>query len=404
MGPPAPAGSVSRLPREPSGHSAAAHEVRAVRVAVVGVSVSPTCGMRAHAGLLSEALRAESVLCSDHWLMREEGSLGAGRSVIREWTRALAAELTAEQPDAILLHYSVFSSSYRGFPVYVRPLVAALRATGIPVLAFMHELAYPWGLGGWRGRAWALTHRAVLRGLVGACAAIVVTTDFREEWLASRRWLPARPLGFAPVFSNLPPPAARPRGAGGARVLGLFGYSYDAGCDALVLDAVSLLAERGFEIELRLLGAPGRQSPLAESWLAKAAARGLEQALTFAGPLPPQELSDALAACEVLLFADSTGPSCRKGTVAGALASGRPMVATDGPRTWRALLECEAAQVVPARAAALADAVAALLADEASREALGARGRAFAEGQMGVERSAQVVAGLLRAILSARTS
>ncbi len=129
---------------------------------------------------------------------------------------------------------------------------------------------------------------------------------------------------------------------------------------------------------------------------------GSTGALSFAGPLPAQELSDALAACDVLLFADTAGPSSRKGTLAGSLASGRPLIATDGPRRWSALARAEAAHVVEPSAPALADAVAALLADKGAREALGARGRAFAEQSMGVARSAQVVRELLDDVCRAR--
>jgi glycosyltransferase involved in cell wall biosynthesis len=369
------------------------------RVAVVGMSVSPTCGVRAHADLLAEALGHEHVACSRHWLLREEGSLPAGRAEVGAWTRALAAEVEETRPDAILWHYSIFAYSYRGLPVFVGPTLSALRSAGVPVVALMHELAYPWRLGGWRGDVWALAQRARLIAVVRACAAVVVTTDFRAEWLASRRWLARRPLGVAPVFSNLPAPTPRSHPDRDSPVVGLFGYSYDERAIALVLDAARLLRERGVHFQLALLGAPGRESALAETWLRLADARGLSCALTFAGPLPAQELSDELAACEVLLFADTAGPSSRKGTLAGSLASGRPLVATDGPRAWSELTRADAALVVEPSAPALAHAVAALLADAAAREALGARGRAFAARDMGVARSAQVVRELLDEVL-----
>ncbi len=99
----------------------------------------------------------------------------------------------------------------------------------------------------------------------------------------------------------------------------------------------------------------------------------------FSDTLPAQDLSDALAACDLLLFADTAGPSSRKGTLAASLASGRPVLAIDGPRRWLELVWAEAASVVEPTAPALADAMEELLGDRAAREALGARGRAFAE-------------------------
>lgn len=123
--------------------------------------------------------------------------------------------------------------------------------------------------------------------------------------------------------------------------------------------------------------------------------RGVESALSFTGPLPAQELSDALAACSVLLFADAPGPASRKGSLAGSLASGRPLVAVDGHRRWDELVRGGAVRLVGADAQAVADALGELLADERAREQLGARGRAFAERSMGLERTVEAVRGLL---------
>jgi colanic acid biosynthesis glycosyl transferase WcaI len=151
-------------------------------------------------------------------------------------------------------------------------------------------------------------------------------------------------------------------------------------------------------VRLELLGAPGNDSPSARAWSAGARSRGLELAVSFSGALPAQELSDALAGCEILMHAEPSGPTSRKGTLAGSLAAGRPVVAIDGPLKWQELLDAQAALVVQPSATALADALATLLADEPRAEALGARGRAFAETNMGVTRSAQVLGGLLAEI------
>jgi glycosyltransferase involved in cell wall biosynthesis len=178
-------------------------------------------------------------------------------------------------------------------------------------------------------------------------------------------------------------------------VLGLFGYSYQGAAVTLVLDTLVLLAERGLPTRLALLGAPGRASPVARTWSEEARARGIEDALEFSDTLPAQALSDALAACDLLLFVDAAGPSSRKGTLAASLASGAPVLAIDGPRRWRELIDAEALAVVQPAAGALADGVHELLADDAARAALGARGRAFADQSMGVPRTAEAVLGLL---------
>jgi hypothetical protein len=378
---------------------------RDLRVAVLGVSEKSPCGVRDHATLLAGALAAEDVSASMHWLTRGARTLRGARSEFRGWSDGLARELSGGGAQAILLHYSVFSYAHRGLPLFVRPTRAAMRRSGLPLLALMHEFAYPWGLGGARGELWAASQRVALRGLVRDSDALVVTAPFRAEWLESRAWLPRRELAVAPVFSNLPPPRGARTGDRPDRpppdspLVGLFGYAYEGAARSLLLDALRLLRERGVSARLRLLGAPGPESAAAEAWRAAARERGLERALSFSGVLGAQELSDALAACDVLLHAEPTGPTSRKGTLAASLASGRPVVAIDGPLRWDELLAGEAACVVAGEPSALADALAELLEHEGSREALGERGRRFAEREMGVARSARVVRRLLDGIV-----
>lgn len=398
-----------------------------VRVAVVGMSVGPTCGARDHALLLAEGLSREEVSCSLHWLDRREQSVRGGGAEIRAWGQALGGELARERPDAVLLHYSVFAYSHRGLPLFVAPVLAVLRRSGIPVVTVLHEYAYPWRHGGLRGKVWALTQRALLIDVMRSSAAVLLTTDFRAGWLESRPWLPRRPAAFAPVFSNLPPPAGGPSAGGQSAglpttpsdplrsrldpshlppdlepsvhrpqpVIGLFGYSYQGAAISLVVDAIALLATRAAAPRLVLLGAPGRISAVAGTWRQEARARGIEQALEFSDTLPAQDLSNALAACDLLLFVDVAGPSSRKGTLAASLASGRPVLTIDGPRRWLELVWAEAAAVVEPTAPALADAMGELLGDHIARKALGARGRTFAEERMGVARTAEAVRKLL---------
>jgi glycosyltransferase involved in cell wall biosynthesis len=369
------------------------------RVAVVGVSEAETCGVRDHGGLLAAALEGEGVACTNHWLTRRAQSLSGARSEIREWADGLSEQLRRERPEAILLHYSVFSYSYRGFPLFVAPVLRALRGAGVPIVTVLHEFVYPWRRGGVRGKAWALSQAVALRGVMRASAAALVTAPFRRDWLDSQSWLPRREIALAPVFSNLPTPA-RPRPEQRPdQLVGLFGYAYEGAAVSLVLDAVALLRERGLSARLALLGAPGPGSAAAESWLQGARSRGIEPLLSFSGVLAAPELAERLAACDVLLHPEPSGPTSRKGTLAGSLASGTAVVAIDGPRSWAELTEAQAALVVAPTAQALADAVAGLLGDPGAREALGARGAEFAAGAMGVQRSARAVAGLLDALL-----
>jgi glycosyltransferase involved in cell wall biosynthesis len=368
---------------------------RQTRVAVVGISAGPICGARDHAVLLAQAMGRGHVQSSVHWLQRTESPLLAARAEIRGWTRGLASELAAGESDAVLFHYSVFAYAHRGVPVFVRPTLSALRSSCLPLVTVLHEFAFPWRLDGLRGKIWAVTQRAALIEVMRASTAVVVTTDFRAEWLASRRWLPRRPSVVAPVFSNLPAPAAASSAQGPPQRVGIFGYSYDRVTVSLVLDAIRRLREDGLDAQLLLLGAPGPASPAGQLWLEEARARAIAGALSFSGTLPAQELSDELASCEVVLFADRSGPTSRKTTLAASLASGRGVLAFDGPRRWADLVAADAARLVKPNVDALAGSLRSLLADEGLRDALGARGRAFAVEQMSVERSAEVVSALV---------
>lgn len=373
-------------------------EAPRLRTVEVGMSVIPTCGVHAHAGVLSAALEQQGVACTLDWLDRSEASLRSAGSEVRAWTAGLAGDLERERPDAVILHYSVFAFSYRGLPVFVHPVTRVLRRTGIPVISVLHELVYPWNIGGARGKVWAATQRALLLDVISLSSAAIVTADFRAEWLHSRRWLPHRRVEVAPVFSNLPAPSGAPAGERPRGVIGLFGYAYEGAAVPIVLDALTLLIDRGEQVQLRLLGAPGPGSEAAQGWMRAAADRGVAGALSFSGTLPSQEVSDAMAACDALLFIGEGGPSSRKGSLAGSLASGTPVVALDGPRAWAELRGAGAAVIVGRSARELADGLAGLLADEQRRLQVGARGRAFAEDRMGPARTADAVISLLRGL------
>jgi glycosyltransferase involved in cell wall biosynthesis len=393
----------SEAPSHVAGGGAGSHAAtigRPLKVAVVGVSQGRICGVRDHATLLAEALSGEDIACSCHWLYRGGESIRKSRTEFRAWAGELGAELHASEPDAIVWHYSVFSYAYRGFPVFVAPALAAMRAGGAPVITVLHEFVYPWRFGGVRGTGWALTQRALLMAVMRASAAVLVTAPFRADWLRSRAWLPRRPAVFAPVFSNLPAPSfelSEPDRTEG--LIGLFGYAYEGAAASLVLDAMRLLDARELRVRLKLLGAPGPDSTAAGEWLAGARARGVAHMVSLSGVLSAQALSDALAGCDVLLHVEPSGPTSRKGTLAGSLASGSAVVAIDGPNRWAELTESGAAEVVQPTASALADAIAGLLGDEPRREALGARGGAFAREAMSVQRSAKVISELLDGLL-----
>jgi glycosyltransferase involved in cell wall biosynthesis len=375
---------------------------RELRLAVIGMSTSATCGVRDYATLLAAGLQSEHVYSSMHWLSRRAGTFAQARAEVGAWAQELTDELRSERPDALLLHYSVFAHAYRGLPLFVAPMVRALRASQIPLIGLLHEYAFRQrGRSGLNGAAWSLSQRAALLGVMRASKAVIATMPERADWLATRVWLPRRQLALAPVFSTLPAPAAAlaPVGDGAAPRVGLFGYSCRPELVALVLDGVALARARGLPLELTLLGAPGADSEIGELWRSDAAARAIGPVLRFSGTVAAQELSNMLAACELLLFVDRPGPTSRKTTLAGSLASGTAVLALDGPESWGELIEADAVALAAPRPDALAAAIERLLGAREECIALGARGRAFAAARMSVARSAAVVAAQLDYIL-----
>jgi len=164
------------------------------RVGVVGSSIDDPCGVRDHAVLLADALRVEGLSCTLHWLWRTEGTIGRASADVRTWTHALPGQLERERADAVLLHYSVFALSHRGLPAFVRPALSALRKSGKPVVTFMHEYAYPWRLGGARGKVWAATQRAALIDVMRAILDVI--DRYREAFNVlhhEARYLERRP-------------------------------------------------------------------------------------------------------------------------------------------------------------------------------------------------------------------
>ncbi len=352
------------------------------RLAVVGISEPGPCGMRDHGRILSAELERDGISCAVHWLERTGTTLSGALAETRAWSRALPAQI--EGADAVLLHYSWAACSYRGLPLLEPLLARALRRAALPVVAVMHELVFPFGRDGARGAAWALASRATLAEIAAASDALLVTTEDRRDWLAGRRWLPRRPVAFAPVFSNLPA-ADRSGGrdaADASPLLALFGFLYDGSAD-VVLRALRELRTGPAAPRLLLAGSPGPDSRAGRAWVASARELGVDGMLGFTGLLDPQALSDTLAAADLLLFADPPGPTSRKGTLAGSLASGTPVLALDGPATWGELSRSGAVRIVPRDGHALAAEIAAMLANSAAQAELGARGRRFARERDG---------------------
>ena len=368
----------------------------APRIVVAGVSQGTVCGVRDHAALLSSALSAVGTHITTEWRSSTPGASPDLDGLARELDRHTRAELT----DAVLLHYSVFAFSRRGVPAGVPLFALRLRRLGVPVILFAHEFVYPWGYRGWRGTAQASTQRVALLPLVAACDAVVVATAERVRYLQKRRWLPSRPVAFAPVFSTIDRGAAGGTSPAVPGRVGLFSFSASYLAVELVTGAIADIARCRPDAHLALIGAPGPSGGAADRWRQAAAAAGCP--LVFTGVEGEAAVSRQLASCEALVFADPSGPTSRRTSLAAGLAHGKPVVALDGPQAWCDLVAAGAVSVVEPSREALAGELGRLLASPVARAAQGEQAEAFYRAHLSPEHAAETLLTVLAAVTTAR--
>jgi glycosyltransferase involved in cell wall biosynthesis len=259
--------------------------------------------------------------------------------------------------------------------VYAPAFARTLPHFDRPVVALVHESAYPWTRREWQRNAVAAGHRAALRSVVGAADGIIVTSLPRECWLATRRWLAPRPRVRIPVCATLTAPA-EPSGNGSGRI-GVLGFGTDDARPDVVVGALSMLQARGLDAELVLLGAPGPDGERARSWAAVARTLDCGSRLSFTGVVAADELARELAAVDVVAFPQAAGAGANKTTLGAALAFAKPVVALDGRDTWEHAVREGAVLTSAPSPAALAARLEPLLADERRRHRQGAAGHAF---------------------------
>jgi hypothetical protein len=352
------------------------------RLFVVGTSAGATCGVRDYAQVVGRALRDEGAHVEIDWW--EQDARWPVRTQVKQhsaWLDRVGASVRHASPDWIIWHYSVFAWGTSGIPYLVPRTARRLRRSGVPILLVAHELTFPFGRNGWKGFTWAGSQRVALSWPIRASSALVVTTEERVRWLGSRRWLPRRPTRFLPVCSNVGVTEG-PGSANGALVLGVFGFGTPGALARETTAAVARLRSDGTDARLLLVGAPGEIGEEADRWRAAADEVGLGKVLRFTGVLPPDQLARELMASDIVVLPDSGGPSARKGTVAAALALGKPAVAVDGPERWRELVEGRALVLADPTCGGLAQALGHLAASGEDRRTQGIRAAMFYERHM----------------------
>src|SRR2546430_434615 len=175
-----------------------------MRLLGIGISSTRVCGGRDAAEELERAFLAQGADASMLWCNLAGCPAREQKQWVRHWLLEVRRTVREEQVEAVILHYSVFAYGNRGLPIFAPSVARTLSAAAVPVVGFLHEFAYPFGRGGPRGAALALSHRLALFPLVRCCSALVVTTERRAAWMRKRVWLPPRPVGFVPILLDLP--------------------------------------------------------------------------------------------------------------------------------------------------------------------------------------------------------
>jgi glycosyltransferase involved in cell wall biosynthesis len=168
----------------------------------------------------------------------------------------------------------------------------------------------------------------------------------RYPWLATRTEL--LPLGYDPVVFSVPPQATQPVQG---RIICVASWSPVKGHD-LLLDALSLLVQRGRPLHLLLVG-ERTDGPEARAAVAQ---RGLEARVLPQGALPQPEVAALLRTAQVAVITSWHEAQCL--AVVEALACGTPVISTPVGIARELLRDPVRGTCVPTRSpTALADAL-----------------------------------------------
>lgn len=307
-------------------------------IALLGQRDYPTDGVADYCDWLSTALakRNESFLV----LTMPWGKLGWWRSL--QW---LWAESQHWQGQWVLLQYTAFAWSRRGFPFVLLLVIALLRQRQVRLGVIFHDTQ------GFPGQRWIdRLRRGVQEWLMQRIYQLTDLTILTID-LKCVPWLPANPTKAVviPVGSNVPEPSQPPirtaRPAAEPKTIVVFGITGEPHTGpevAEIVAAVKGVAE--FVPGLRLV-ACGRGSSEAGDRLRQSLA-GVPVEIDVLGLLPAESVAELMATADVLLFVRGNISSGRTSVVAG-VAAGLPIVGYAGTHTGFPMTEAGIMLVPP---------------------------------------------------------
>ena len=288
-----------------------------------------------------------------------------------------------------------FRSGLNVLPLALRRLTGArlVLEVNADTLEFMRGEGRP----PWEQRLFTRMERRTARG----SDAVVTLTPGLERMLAERYGVPRGRIHVVPSGTDVdhfvPADAAECRRRLGlpeaAFLVGFVGLCYRHQGVPTLIDAIARLRQRERGVRGVIVG----DGVMRGAWETHARARGVAQAVHFAGQIPYAAVPPWLGAMDVVaapFTADRGETSPFK--VLDAMACARPVVASDLDSVrWLAKQADALTLVPPDDPGALADALGALAADPQRRADLGARGRSFACAHHSWDRLAATLAPIL---------
>jgi len=212
-----------------------------------------------------------------------------------------------------------------------------------------------------------------LAGKVGSAAGVACISDFTRSQLmrvsSPDHWEKLQVVHMSVDTDRFRPPAQPRRHDGPLRILDVGRLVPEKGAPVL-LDAVTQLAGRGVDVELRLVGG-GELEPDLRTQIAN---RGLEDRVALVGPVGQDEILAQYHWADVFCL-----PSFAEGlpvVLMEAMATGQPVVTTPINGIPELVKDGENGYLVaPGRADLLADSLATLAADPELRARLGQQAR-----------------------------
>jgi hypothetical protein len=294
-------------------------------------------------GLLYPGPRRTSTAVNGAEIHRLPGRFGPGALT------TLARALRAAPEQSVLVQYVPHAYGYRAMNLPFCLWLNSMRHVGLTVM--FHEVAFP--------LSWAQPLKHNVLGAVTRFMAQLVCHSATRILVASARWETllrriggSAPISWVPVPSNIPvsgnsAATARWRRqctGGEGLLLGHFASHSDYSVERLTQIIPSILSSHP-SLGCLLIGANSNDC---RGRLLDAHPQ-LAQRVHATGTLESQDVSSAMAACDVMIQPYPDGVSTRRGSIMALLAHGRAVVTTDGVGTEPLWRESGAVEMAPVR-------------------------------------------------------